>query len=316
MRPIVTATALLVAAAGAAWGQKLAAAPESGANLPFRRIGPNDLLAIAVYGAPELSRSIRVAGDGTIRLPMLIGKIEARGAMPAELEGRIAGALTEERILVDPVVTVTISEYGSRPVSVVGAVRRPSTFPVSEKITLLDALARAEGLSPEAGGEILVTRPGREAGANARVERVEVRELIEAANPAANLPLEGGEEVRVPESGRIFVVGNVKRPGAFRVGDASAFTVLQALALSEGLAPFAAKEAFIFRPSDSGPRKELAVALRKILDRKAPDVPLEVGDILYIPDNRRARTTSQAIERALSFAAGTASGALILGVNR
>ena len=148
------------------------------------------------------------------------------------------------------------------------------------------------------------------------VERVAVRELMQRANPAANLTLEGDEEVRVPEAGRIFVVGNVRKPGAFRVDPASTMTIMQALALSEGLAPFSAKEAFIYRPSESGEKVEIAVALRKITDRKAPDVPLEANDIFYIPDNRRSRVTTNALERALSFAAGTASGALILGVNR
>ena len=106
-----------------------------------------------------------------------------------------------EHILVDPVVTVNIAQYGSRPVSVAGAVRHPLTFETHERITLLDALARAEGFSPEAGTELLVTRPASKENPTPLVERVLVRELIEGANPAANLSLYGGEEVRVPESG-------------------------------------------------------------------------------------------------------------------
>jgi hypothetical protein len=57
------------------------------------------------------------------------------------------------------------------------------------------------------------------------------------------------------------------------------------------------------------------IPLRKILDRHAPDVQLEANDILYIPDNRRGHTTASIVERAISFAAGTASGALVLGLN-
>ena len=307
---------LLSLLAAAAAAQKLPAAPEAGANLPAQRIGPRDLLAVTVYGAPELSRTVRVDAEGLIRFPMLKKKIDARGALPFELEERLGRALSEERILVEPVVTVTMAEYGSRPVSVTGAVRRPLTFEVHEKITLLDALARAEGLNADSGGEILITRPPPDPSAPPRVERVAVRELIEAANPEANLALEGGEEVRVLEAGKVFVVGNVRKPGAFRLEAARAMTVLQALALSEGLTPFSAKEAFIYRPAEAGAKREIAVALRQIMDRKAPDVNLEANDIFYIPDNRRSRMTSNALERALSFAVGTASGALILGVNR
>jgi polysaccharide export outer membrane protein len=111
----------------------------------------------------------------------------------------------------------------------------------------------------------------------------------------------------------VFVVGNVKKPGAFPMG--TGMSVLKALALAEGLTPFSTKVVYIYRPSD-GAKQEVPVALRKIMDRKSPDVALEAGDILYIPDNRGSRVTSSVIEKAVSFAAGTASGALILGVNR
>src|ERR1700686_4651563 len=84
---------------------------EMGANLPGQLTGTNDVLAISVYAAPELTRTVRVSAEGLIRLPMLHEKIEAQGLMPAELETRIAAVLSEEEILVEPVVTVAIAEY-------------------------------------------------------------------------------------------------------------------------------------------------------------------------------------------------------------
>ena len=71
--------------------------------------------------------------------------------------------------------------------------------------------------------------------------------LIEASDAASNIMLTGGEEIRVPEAGRLFVVGNVKKPGSFSVRDDSEATVLKALAVSEGLLPFASTQAFIYR---------------------------------------------------------------------
>jgi polysaccharide export outer membrane protein len=286
-----------------------AGATEPGLNLPAQPVGASDLLAVSVYGAPELSRTGRVSAEGDLRLPMLRRKIEARGLLPAELEILIAAALVEERILVDPVVTVTIAEYNSRPISVAGAVRHPVTFQASGRTTLLEALTRAEGLSPDAGGEILVTRVG------GITQRIGVKDLVEKADPDANVALAGGEEVRVPEVGRVFVMGNIKKPGAFPMSASAGMSVLTALALAEGLTPFSTKAAYIYRLTD-GVKKEVPVALRKIMDRKSPDLALEAGDILYIPDNRGSRVTASVIEKAVSFAAGTASGALILGVNR
>ena len=293
---------------------------EAGANLPPRPISVGDLLSISVYGAPELSRTARVNEEGVIRLAMLKSPIEARGIPPAELEQRVSTALEGAGILVDPSVVITIAEYATRPIRVAGAVRHPLTFDATGPISLLEALTRAEGLSAEAGADILVTRavtrvvhlPGPDDPPVTR--RIAVKDLIEKADPAANVVLEGGEEVRVPEAGRVFVVGNVKRPGAFPVGDEGAGTsVLKILAMAEGLAPFAAKLAYVYRPAD-GAKREIAVSLDRIMHRKTPDVILAAGDIFYIPDNRSGRVTASVIDKVVSFAAGTASGALIVGL--
>jgi len=288
--------------------------PSLAGNLPAQKIGPNDLLSISVYGAPELTRTVRVSAEGFVRLPMLKQKVDAKGLMPSDLEERIATALDREKILVEPVVTVTIAEYHSRPISVAGAVKVPLTFQALGQTTLLEALTRAQGLSSEAGTEILVTRPPLVPGGVPRIERIPVKGLIDAADPVLNVTLEGGEEVRVPQIGRVFVVGNVKHPGAFKIEDGFGLTLLKALAMAEGLMPYANKQAFIYRHGDTGsPEKqqEVPIDLRKILDRKLPDVPLSANDILYIPDNRTARLTMTTIDRAIGFASSTASGILI-----
>jgi polysaccharide export outer membrane protein len=305
----------LVAALASGQARLPSSSIELGANLLPRPIAGGDLLSISVYGAPELSRTVRVSEEGLIRLPMLKTPMEARGIPPAELERRVSKALGDAGILVDPSVVITIAEYATHPIRVAGAVRHPLTFEATGPVTLLEALTRAEGLSGEAGGEILVTRAGSGPDTTPVTRRIAVKDLIDTAEPAANVILEGGEEVRVPEAGRVFVVGNVKRPGAFPVGDGSGTSVLKALALAEGLAPFSAKQAFIYRPAD-GAKQEISVSLRKILERKAPDVVLAAGDIFYVPDNRSGRVTASVIEKAVSFAVGTASGSLILGLNR
>lgn len=283
------------------------------ANLPTQKIGPNDLIAIFVYDQPEFTRSVRVSSEGFIHLPMMEHRIKAAGLLPSELESSVAKALRSEAILVEPIVTVTIAEYHSRPISVAGAVRDPITFQASGPVTLLEALTRAGGLSPDAGTEILVTRRPVAAGdRNASlIQRISVKGLIDEADPGLNISLYGGEEIRVPEIGRIFVVGNVKKPGAFPLQEASETTVLQMLALAEGLTPYAGKKAFIYRREASGTKNEITIELRKIMERKAPDVPLLSNDILYIPDNRGRRLTTAILDKIISFGAGTMSGILI-----
>jgi protein involved in polysaccharide export with SLBB domain len=162
---------------------KLVAVGEIGnANLPAQRIGADDLISISVYDSPELTRTIRVGATGDINLPMMKNPVHAVGLLPNELEKRIATALKTEQILVDPMVTVTVVEYRSRPISVTGAVRRSITFQAYGGVTLREALTRAEGLTPEAGPDILITRPGKNENGVAGprlTERVAVRALIE-----------------------------------------------------------------------------------------------------------------------------------------
>jgi polysaccharide export outer membrane protein len=302
---------LLLAGLACGWAQTR---PEPGANLPAQKIGPNDLIAISVYDSPELTRTIRVGPDGQIRLPMLRQRITAVGLLPSALEVAIGEALRAEELLVDPVVTVTIAEYHSRPINVAGAVKNPVTFQAAGPVTLLDALTRAGGLSPDAGPEILVSQfqAGEDGTPAALVQRIPVKALIDRADPEMNLKLMGGEEIRVPEVGKVYVVGTVRRPGAFAVQNTSETTVLQILALAEGLAPFASKQAYIYRQDGvTGSKHEIAIELNKILNRKAPDVPLQPDDILYIPDNAGRRMTVNALERIAGFGSATASGVLV-----
>jgi polysaccharide export outer membrane protein len=294
---------------------RAATIPEQGANLPAQAVGPNDLIAVSVYDAPELSRTIRIGADGMIRLPMLKRLIKAEGLFPAELETAIAQALREEQILVDPFVTVTIAEYHSRPISVSGAVKMPLVFQAEGPVSLLDAIARAQGLSDNAGSEVLVsqTQPGPNGTTTLLTRRIAVRTLINEADPAVNIKLTGGEEIRVPEVAKIYVVGNVKKPGAYPVQGGSDTTVLQMLALSEGLDQFSNKNAFIYRREANGTKNEIPVQLDKILQRKSPDVPLIGDDILYIPDNRGKRIGVKAIEAIVAAATGAGAYGLMAG---
>jgi polysaccharide export outer membrane protein len=249
---------------------------------------------------------------------MLKQQIKAESLFPAGLEVNIAKALRDEQLLVDPFVTVTIAEYHSRPISVSGAVRLPLVFQAEGPTTLLEAVARAQGLREDAGGEILVSHSQRGDDGKPLVltRRIPVRGLFDAVDPSLNLTLVGGEEIRVPEVNRIYVVGNVKKPGVFPVQNGAATTVLQMVALAEGLMPFASKQAYIYRREAGGAKNEIVVPLDKIMTRSAADVPLEGDDILYVPDNKGRRVTISVIEHMLSFITNAGATALAYGTVR
>ena len=305
--------------AGCVYGQQTERAISAGSsfdytysNLPTQPVGPDDLLAVSVYDSPELTRTVRVDADGNIRLPMLKDPIQVQGMVPSQLESAIAKSLTKGKVLVDPIVTVTIVEYQSRPVNVVGAVKNPLVFQATRPIPLLDAIARAGGLREDAGSDIVVSQQVVRDGKPARTtETIPVRKLIDHADPSLNIMLHGGEEVLVPEALKIYVVGNVKKPGAYPIKNDEETTILQLLALSEGLTPYSAKVAYVYRRTPGGTKAEVPIELAKIMKRKSPDVPLQANDILYIPDNKGQRLTAQTIDRLAGLGTATATDYII-----
>lgn len=287
---------------------------DSGAIQPVERVGPDDLLGITVYDAPELSRAVRVDAEGDIRLPMVQKHIHAAGLYPSDLEKVIGSTLIEENVLVNPIVTVSVMEYRSRPITIAGAVKAPLTFQATGTVTLLDAISRAGGLAENAGPEILVSRPSPTADDKSGIltKRISAQGLMNGDDPSLNLRLEGGEDIRVPEAGKIFVAGNVKHPGAYSITDGSESSVLKALALSNGLDSYSAHMAYIYRTeAGSGGKSEIPIDLKKIVSRKAPDVPLYANDMLYVSNSNGKRVSAQVLAVALGAGIGIASLAIM-----
>jgi polysaccharide export outer membrane protein len=128
-------------------------------SLPAEKIGPDDLLGVSVYDSPELSHPVRVDANGAIRLPMVKQPISVSGLYPPEIEVEITKALVDGNVLVAPLVSVSVLEYRSRPITVMGAVRNPIVFQADGPVTLIDAISRAGGLADNAGPDILLSRP-------------------------------------------------------------------------------------------------------------------------------------------------------------
>lgn len=277
-------------------------------NLPAHKIGPNDLLGVSVYDAPELTRMFRVSDDGFIRLPMLKDRIEVLGMLPVDVEGAISSALEKSEILVSPVVTVSVAEYASRPINVSGAVKQPQTFQAIGPMRLLDAVSKAGGLTELAGTEILLSR------ADAEVRHIPVKGLLESADPDLNAVLSGGEEIRVVEAGKAYVVGSVKKPGAFVLKNGGESSLLEILAQAEGLTGYPSKRAWIYRRGADGNRTEMPVELSRIMKRKESDVPVRADDILYVPEDKGRALSMNALDKIITFGTSAGTSVLVWGI--
>lgn len=253
-----------------------------GSSFRDYRIGPEDLLEVNVLEDEKLNRVVRVSSQGLISLP-LIGVLEVSGLTPFELEQRIRVLLSEKYIR-NPNVSVFVREYRSQRVSVVGAVVKPGVFEIFGERTVVDVLAMAGGLREEAGPQLFLIRSSVGDGRGPETLVIDLEQLLIKGDFSLNIPLVHGDVLNVPASGKVFVGGEVRRPGGFHLGG-KRITVSQALAMAEGLRPGANPSgAYIFRYSGSGnERISIPVDLRAVQRGEVEDPFLQENDIVIVP---------------------------------
>ena len=257
------------------------------------KIGPEDLIEISVFEEEKLNKTVRVSSQGNISLPLL-GILRVKGLTANELEREIRELLAE-KYLRDPHVGVFIKEYRSQRISVIGAVEKPGPHDVAGQKTILDALGMAGGLKEDAGPLLFLIRPPQTEEEVSPGEKdseamkpntfvIDLEELLVKGDLTLNLPLIHGDVINIPISGKIFVGGEVNKPGGcFLKG--KKVTVSQAIAMAEGLKPEAkGGETKIFRYSGRGNGREILSAdVYAIQKGQNEDPPLKENDILIVP---------------------------------
>jgi polysaccharide biosynthesis/export protein len=290
----------------------------SGPSLPVQKLGPDDLIQIQVFNFPEFSRAARISANGTIQIPLVKEPVHVAGEIPSEVEAQIADVLRAAELVVNPAVTVSVVEYGSRPVTVAGAVKAPLIFQAVGRVTLIDAITRAGGLGADAGPEILVNRRPAEGSTQPMfTQHINAHLLFSEDGHESNIVLSGGEEIRVPMAGKVYVVGDVKASGAFPVTDNSDTTVLKVLSLAGGVGPYVSKEAYIIRRDEvTGTKQRIQIDLKGILKQKTPDYPLLADDIFFVPDDSKRKQTDLVLDRLSQYGAAIVTGLVIFTVGR
>ena len=278
-------------------------------------LGPNDQITMSVVELPEFNgRTYRIDEDGTVSLPLL-GRVQAGGLTLTQLEANLQKALQVQ--VRTPHLVTNIAEMRNQPVSVLGAVVTPGTQQIQGSKTLFDVLAAAGGLKPDAGEMITITRQTAEGPLNLPNEvtdtageritaEVKVRDVIDRRDPKANILMRAHDEVSVSRGSLLYVIGNVHKPGGFPLLQGRPVSALEALSLAEGLAPNAHADSarILRRRSETEPREQIPVNIKKILAGKMQDVQLSPDDILYIPDDTTRRFTNRVLETALATVSG------------
>ncbi|WP_294062177.1 XrtA/PEP-CTERM system exopolysaccharide export protein [Sphingomonas sp.] len=163
-------------------------------------IGPMDQLNVFVWRNPELSAKVQVRPDGRITTP-LISDMPAVGKTPAMLADDLKLALSE--YIKDPIVSVIVENFSgtySQQVRVVGATEKPASLPYRANMTALDAMIAVGGLSEFASGNrARLVRYDRQTGKQ-REYKVRLGDLLKNGDISANVRLEPGDVIIIPES--------------------------------------------------------------------------------------------------------------------
>ncbi len=228
------------------------------------RLGPGDLIEIGVFGVDNFRQTLRISASGLVKLP-LVDAVPAAGLTPAELEKRLT-VLLQDDVIKNPQVSVFVKEYRSQTVYVLGAVQKPGQYQITLQLKIVDVLAMAGGLSPNAVEEAVIQRRAAEAdGSGEENIKVNLRDLLEKGDLSLNVVVRGGDVVHIQErlQQTVYVIGEVNRAGAYALPPKQDLRVSQAFAWAGGPMKTAKmSEGILVRYNDEGGTTGIAGQLR------------------------------------------------------
>lgn len=186
-------------------------------------LGPSDVITVIVYGQQEFNIETRIKSDGSIVMP-LIGKVMARGKTVLTLADEVESRLRKGNYLKDPIVNIEVRNYGSKYARVAGNVGRPGLFALDRPYTVMDALLSSGWVR---GSETIILR-----SADDKITRINA-DALARGDVAADIYLQPGDTLYVPDGDLVFLTGQVGRPGPYQFKPG--MTVRKLLAMAGGV---------------------------------------------------------------------------------
>jgi polysaccharide export outer membrane protein len=207
------------------------------------------------------------------------GDVKVGGLTIANAEKAIHDHLIATHYMNHPQVMVTVEQYATETVSVLGEVARPGAYPITTPRTVLDVLSFAGGITNTADRNITIQRHGSKDDTASYFVSNDPKQAI-----STQVMVNPGDTVIVPRAGIVYILGDVNRPGGFAMSNnQDHMTLLEALALAGGVMHTAKQgHARLIRVAE-GKQQEQELNLGDIQKGKRPNPTLYAGDILYVP---------------------------------
>jgi polysaccharide biosynthesis/export protein len=241
-------------------------------------IGPGDEVEVEVFDTPDLDQNGRVTDAGEFPL-MLGGKVRLASLTPIEAARTIEAALISSHVMYYPKVLVTVTQYATQNVTVFGQVNKPGAYSIDTPRSVVDVLGLAGGLTDLADRHVTIERhtSHRQISYYVSNRPGDLQDQTAMVNP--------GDKLIVPKAGIVYVLGDVARPGGYPMtNNDGTLTVLQAVATAGGTASSAAPNSSrLIRRTAAGGYQSDPIPFSSMQKGKKPDMPLQAGDIVYVP---------------------------------
>jgi polysaccharide export outer membrane protein len=270
-------------------------------------IGAGDLLDVQVFGTPDMSGRVRVDQYGN--LPLAVGgTVSVAGKTAAEVGKALEDHLKSTHMMREPHVSVFITESATQMVTVMGEVKKPGSIPLYGSQSLYTVLSAVGGTTDLAGDAITISH--RNDPLQPLVIHVHTANFTEVENRTQVLP---GDTIVVSRAALVYTIGAISRQGATPITNGMPMSLMNLLAISGGITPLAkASKAAIVRQTPTGV-VTINVDLKRVFDRKDPDIPMMAADILVVPTSGFKVLTQGILANTVSSAA---SGAVAIALYR
>lgn len=245
-------------------------------------VGPGDVLDIQIWDNNDLNRIVEVSQDGSFSFPF-VGKIIASNLSVFQIERLLIDKLSDG-YLVAPQVSISVAEYRNQKVFLFGEIARPGSYVLKHRSQLLEIISEAGGFTEQRGATGIVVRPetGEKKKAptpihdakKSEIIQINLDKLISGAEDTSPFYVMPGDSIYISESEKIFVTGEVWRPGELRWE--KGLTVRQAVSMAGGSTPKASINRIQIIRNDNG--------LEKMIKPQLGDSVLP-NDIIKVPES-------------------------------
>lgn len=242
------------------------------------RLHSGDNIEITVYGVKDYDSKVRIDNNGEAYLP-LIGTVHLDGLSLVQGQQLIADKLDAAGMIRDAQVSIQVVDSTKDIISITGEVANAHAMPAYGEIHLMDVIASAGGLKSTASHTISILRTGAP-------EPLLIQLGPDLAHSKAqNVMVYPGDQIIVPRTGVVYVVGAVKQQSAYPLATGTPITLMQVITLAGGPNFEAEWGSTRIIRTIGETRQEIPINLKKVMHGKVADPVLQNDDIVYVPSN-------------------------------